>query len=219
MLAMLYVITVFQYIESLPDSLAAEALRTRVDWKYALHLPLSYQGLVATSFCQFRKWLVADQSRMEVLQALLLRLSEILVVTKGWRLSLNASTAVESVCLLSRLEVIRLTFSQVLRLLAGRQPEWLGRISLPHWYDRYAGLHRPSISSMGNDGRLELAQAIGDDGFYLQNTISSASLPGVDAFPEVAALKRVWQEQYLQVGEGVLWRKDACAGCILSSYK
>lgn len=217
MLAMLYTITTFQYIESLPDSLAAEALRTRVDWKYALHLPLSYQGLAVTSFCQFRKWLVAEEARMEVFQALLFRFSAILVITKGQRLSLNTLNAVETVCLLSRLEVVRSTFSQVFRLLAGRQPEWLGRISLPHWYDRYGGLHRPSISSMGNDDRLELAQSIGADGFYLQNTISSAPLPGVDAFPEVAALKRVWQEQYRQVGEGVLWRKDACAGCPLSS--
>lgn len=216
-LAMLYIITVFQYIESLPDSLAAEALRTRVDWKYALHLPLSYQGLAVTSFCQFRKWLVAEQKRMEVHQMLLLRFSEILVVTRGRRLSLNAKTAVETVCLLSRLEIVRSTFSQVLRLLAGRQPEWLSRISLPHWYDRYGGLHRPSISSMGNDDRVELVQAIGEDGFYLLNAMSSASLPEVDTFPEVAALDQVWREQYWQVGVSVLWRKDACVGCPLSS--
>jgi transposase len=35
-------VTVFQFMEKLPDRQAAESLRMRMDWKYAMHLPLSY---------------------------------------------------------------------------------------------------------------------------------------------------------------------------------
>ncbi len=37
-------VTVFQFMEKLPDRQAAEALRVRLDWRYALHLPLTYTG-------------------------------------------------------------------------------------------------------------------------------------------------------------------------------
>jgi hypothetical protein len=52
--AMLYLITIFQIMETLPDQLAADAIHNRVDWKYALHLPLNYPGQDASTFCEFR---------------------------------------------------------------------------------------------------------------------------------------------------------------------
>jgi hypothetical protein len=44
-LARLYLVTIFQYVETLPDQLARETIRKRIDWKYALHVPLNYPGL------------------------------------------------------------------------------------------------------------------------------------------------------------------------------
>jgi hypothetical protein len=35
-------VLIFQMLEKLPDRLAAEAVRLRIDWKYALHLPLDW---------------------------------------------------------------------------------------------------------------------------------------------------------------------------------
>ncbi len=37
-------VSIFQYIEKYPDRQAAEALRMRMDWKHALHLPLDSAG-------------------------------------------------------------------------------------------------------------------------------------------------------------------------------
>jgi hypothetical protein len=37
-------VTAFQFMKKLPDRQAAESLRMRMDWKYALHLPLEYEG-------------------------------------------------------------------------------------------------------------------------------------------------------------------------------
>ena len=38
---MLMLVTVFQFLEKLPDRMAAEMAVMRLDWKYALHLPLT----------------------------------------------------------------------------------------------------------------------------------------------------------------------------------
>jgi transposase len=43
-------VTVFQFMEKLPDRQAAEAVRIRLDWKYALRLPLTYAGF---DYCHF----------------------------------------------------------------------------------------------------------------------------------------------------------------------
>src|SRR4030066_2142652 len=37
-------VTVFQMLEKVPDRMAAEWVVSRLDWKYALHLPLGYTG-------------------------------------------------------------------------------------------------------------------------------------------------------------------------------
>src|SRR5512136_831626 len=46
-------VTAFQYAENLPDRRAAEAIRTRTDWKYALHLPLDGPGFDGSALCEF----------------------------------------------------------------------------------------------------------------------------------------------------------------------
>jgi transposase len=55
----LALVTVLQYAEGLSDRQAAEAVRSRIDWKYALNLELSDPGFDATVLCEFRARLVA----------------------------------------------------------------------------------------------------------------------------------------------------------------
>lgn len=50
--------TVFQRLENLPDRAAANAVTTRLDWKYALHLSLdaeTFDPSVLTDSCHFRE--------------------------------------------------------------------------------------------------------------------------------------------------------------------
>lgn len=76
-LAILYMTTIFQFAEELSDRQAIEALHERVEWKYALHLPLDYPGLALESLSEFRHWLMTDQVAQHSLQLLIKRLSEI----------------------------------------------------------------------------------------------------------------------------------------------
>src|SRR5689334_6644102 len=47
--ARLALVTLFQFAEGLPDRAAADAVRSRIDWKYALDLALDDPGFDATA--------------------------------------------------------------------------------------------------------------------------------------------------------------------------
>ena len=54
----LALVTLFQFAEGLPDRQAAEAVRGRIDWKYALALPLADPGFDSTVLSEFRSRLI-----------------------------------------------------------------------------------------------------------------------------------------------------------------
>src|SRR6266571_1464213 len=68
--ARLAVVLVLQYIEKLTDQQAADAVRTRVDWKYALGLTLDDPGFDASVLSQFRVRLLETNASILLLQVL-----------------------------------------------------------------------------------------------------------------------------------------------------
>jgi transposase len=70
----LALVTVLQFAENLPDRQAAEAVRSRLDWKYLLGLELTDPGFDYSVLCEFRGRLVAG----DPISLLLDRLLEIL---------------------------------------------------------------------------------------------------------------------------------------------
>ncbi len=69
----LALVTLFQFAEGLPDRQAAEAVRGRIDWKYALALPLTDPGFDSTVLSEFRSRLVeggAEQVLLDMVLAL-----------------------------------------------------------------------------------------------------------------------------------------------------
>jgi transposase len=55
-------VCVLQYIEGLSDRQAADAVRGRIDWKYALALELDDPGFHHTALSEFRSRLVEGQA-------------------------------------------------------------------------------------------------------------------------------------------------------------
>ena len=72
-------ITVVQFIEDLPDRQAADAVRGRIDLKYALGLELSDPGFDFTILSDFRKRLVDGKAEQVLLDAMLTLFKE-----RGW---------------------------------------------------------------------------------------------------------------------------------------
>src|SRR5262249_4887375 len=67
----LALVTVFQFAENLSDRQAADAVRARIDWKYAPALPLADPGFDHTVLSEFRRRLVEGGAEEAVLESLL----------------------------------------------------------------------------------------------------------------------------------------------------
>src|SRR5207253_8805703 len=67
----LALVTVMQYMEGLSDRQAAEAVRERIDWKYALSLELTDPGFDFSLLSEFRTRLLAGEAETQLLHALL----------------------------------------------------------------------------------------------------------------------------------------------------
>ena len=215
--AILFLITIFQYIEALPDHLVPGALHERLDWKYALHQPLNTHPLNPISLCDLRRQLGSDKLKMAYFQAMLLRLSASTQASGGSLLDLPGRKLIARVCLLSRVGKIWELINQALEALAIREPEWLLDNSLPHWYERYDPTHKNLNLNGGEDELLSSAKTIGQDGAYLLKAIKTAGILSLREIPEVIQLRHIWQEQYRQEQGATTWRPDACDGCILSA--
>src|SRR5437879_1258233 len=72
----LALVTVLQFLEHLTDRQAADAVRTRLDWKYILSLELTDAGFDHTVLSEFRSRLVAGNAEQRLLDLLLERCRE-----------------------------------------------------------------------------------------------------------------------------------------------
>jgi transposase len=69
--AHLALITVMQFAEGLSDAQAADAVRGRIDWKYALALELTDPGFDSSVLCEFRKRLIAGKAELLLFETML----------------------------------------------------------------------------------------------------------------------------------------------------
>jgi transposase len=212
-LARLYLTTIFQFTESLADKQAAGALQKRVDWKYALHLPLNYSGVRENEFCIFRKWLMNNQYGRRVLQSLLERLCEITQAESKPPLTRPKSDVLYQICLNNRLAIVWEAINATLNVLAAQQPGWLEQVYQPHWYQRYTKSYPALKFSLETAERVRTIQAIGNDGLYLLEKVAASGTPEIQKLPEISALRKVWEDQYYQAGSKVFWRDEKCINC------
>jgi len=67
----LALVTILQYGEGLPDRQAAAAVRSRIDWKYALNLELTDPGFDHTVLSEFRTRLISGSADQRLLETFL----------------------------------------------------------------------------------------------------------------------------------------------------
>ena len=212
-LASFYLITVFQLKEGISDFAAFEAVQNRVDWKYALHMPINNSGWELDSLCHFRRWLMAKPSRQQDLQNLISRLRKELVNRGTASFEPQSEQLVARICWISRMEVIHSATNRVLDLLATQQPELLSEISLPQWFAYQRESHRHALLQAGDSEQASFAQALGAEVKLLLELVIRRATPALADLAKVKALSQVWRAQFYLVDEKIFWRKEACAHC------
>ena len=184
--------TVLQFVEGLSDRQAADAVRGRIDWKYALGLSLIDPGFDHTVLSEFRSRLIDGGAERLLLDTLLQHLRDRGLVKARGRQRTNSTHVLAAVRGLNRLERVGETVRAALNELAVVAPDWLQALAPPAWYKRYSRRVEAYRLPKAEKERLELAATIGADGDQLLAAIDAAVEPWLAQLPAIQVLRQVW---------------------------
>src|ERR671920_2345732 len=133
----LALVTVLQFLECLSDRQAAEAVRSRIDWKYALGLELTDPGFHFSVLAEFRARLVGGGAEHLLLDRMLERFKARGLVRARGRQRTDGTHVLAAVHDLRLLELVAETLRAALDDLAAAAPDWLRGVAQPVWFERY----------------------------------------------------------------------------------
>jgi transposase len=195
--ARLALVTVFQFAEGLSDAQAAQSVGTRIDWKYALALPLTAPGIDDSTLVDFRARLLAGNAELLLFEALLQRFTEEGLLRKRGRQRTDATHVLAAIRMLGRLECLGETLRSSLNALATSAPDWLRRTVPSSWFQTYATSFTDHGLPEAKDKRQALAEQFGQDGRWLLQHLAAADTPtGLADLPAVEVLRQVWEQQF-----------------------
>lgn len=214
-----------QFAEGLSDRQAAQAVRARIDWKYALGLELSDPGFEFSVLSEFRSRLVGGGSEQLLLDKLLEACKERRLLKVRGRQRTDSTHVLGALRILSQLERTAETMRAALNAVAATDPDWLTEHADPEWFERYGRRVEDQRLPKGKEARKEYMKTVGVDGQRLLAGIDDPSTPqDLAELAEVGVLRKVWEQYYGETAEGeirVLDPKERpeAAHCIESPYE
>jgi transposase len=193
----LALVTLLQFAENLSDRRAADAVRSRIDWKYLLGLELTDPGFDASVLSEFRGRLVAGGAEEHLLDTLLALCRDLKLVSARGRQRTDSTHVLGAVRSLNRLECVIETLRAALNALASAAPEWLRVHADPVWLERYGRRASDYDVPQGEAKRRAHAEQIGRDGHQLLAAITAPDAPAwLREMPAVELLRQVWVQNF-----------------------
>lgn len=190
----LSLITVFQFLENIPDRVAARWAVTRLDWKYALHLPLLWLGFHFSDLSNFRQRLLEHEAERLVFEKILNWVRSLGFVKKYGKQRSDSTHILGWVERLSRLELAWETLRVALCAIKTTAPEWCEEIIPVAFHEAY--VERQSDWRLSKEEVKAKMQEGGRDGFWLLDRLDDSAPQIVLVRPEVATLRTVWEQQF-----------------------
>ncbi len=201
-------VCVFQFLEGLSDRQAAEAVRTRIDWKYALSLELADPGFDFSVLSKFRSRLLAGSAEMLLLEGMLEHFKTQGLLKARGKQRTDSTHVLAAIRTLNRLESVGETFRATLNTLARVAPEWLREHAESSWFDRYSYRIEESRLPQGQTERQQYAELIGSDGSRLLSLVYEPAAPAfLKELSAIQLLRQRWVFQYYADDERLRWRK------------
>jgi len=193
----LALVTIMQFAEGLSDPQAADAVRTRIDWKYALSLELTDPGFDRSVLSEFRSRLLAGGVEALLFETVLTLFRDLGLLKRRGRQRTDSTHVLAAVQHLSRLELVGETMRAALNSLAVVAPTWLQALVPVVWFERYSERCDNYRLPDAEPARHALGMAIGADGFLLLAAVDAPEAPACLAtVPAVETLRMVWSQQY-----------------------
>jgi transposase len=201
--------SIIQYMENYTDRQAPEALKTRIDFKYALSLELTDPGFDFSVLSEFRSRLIKGGLE-EVLLTTLLTICQESGLLKERGKQRTDSTHIEAAIRnLNRIECVGETLRATLNSLAVVVPDWLRAHVPQEWYDRYEKRMEAFRMPKEATKRGALVEQIGRDGFDLLKWVREADAPSwLREIPAAEILRQVWLQQFWVEEGHIQWRSN-----------
>lgn len=209
--AQLALVTIMQFAEGLADRPAADAVRDRLAWKYALGLELTDPGFDASVLCEFRARLIEGNAEYLLFDAMLQVLHEHNLLKGQARQRTDSTYILAAIRSLNRLTCVGETLRYALNELAHVAPDWLLNQITPVWFDRYSRRMEEFRLPTEKAERAALAAQIGTDGAHLLAAVDAADTPEeVRTLLAVDVLRQIWAQQYAAPDtDGIVrWRDE-----------
>ncbi len=191
-------VLVLQFYEKLPDRRAAEMVKVRMDWKYALRQELNWPGFDYSSLCNFRKRLYAHGQEYLMFEQVLKYLFKLGYV-KSKRQRTDATHVLAAVERLSRLELVWETLRLALGALTNADGKWVRQV-LPVSFVNFNSQKRSEFR-LSPAQTKEALLAAGQDGFWLLSQIAQHGQAAWQDLPEIITLSQVLSQQFDQGDE------------------
>jgi transposase len=197
--ARLALVTVLQMAENLTDRQAAEAVATRLDWQYALGLPLDDPGFDHSVLSEFRARVAAHGLEEAALDALLARLAQDGLLRPGGKQRTDSTHVIAAVRGLHAIELAGESVRAALEALAAACPDWLAaRLCTADWAARYGARVDSWRLPAGKRERDELIIEYARDGRALVAACYEEAAPSwARELPAVQALRTVLLQNFM----------------------
>jgi IS5 family transposase len=206
----LSLVTVFQFLENLPDREAAKQARLRIDWKYALHQPLAWAGFHYSDLCNFRQRLLEHGQERLVFERVLQWVQRHGLIRKRGKQRTDSSHLLGAVERMSRLELTWETLRVALRELHRAAPTWYEQTIPAAFHDAYH--ERQSDWRLTKDEVQQALQQAGADGYWLLERIDAPAPEPAQQLPAVVTLRTVLDQQCEPTAAGVQAKKVPIKG-------
>ncbi len=191
---LLALVTAFQMLEKAPDRLAAEWVVSRIDWKYALHLPLTYTGFHFTDLYAFRQRLLEHQQERLMFEQLLLKLKALGVIKGRGKMRTDSTHVLGVVERLHQLELVTESVRVALRAVERLATEWVAQ-ALPASFQEAYSRRQSEYGLSETEIARKLVQA-GRDGFWFLQQVEGSAPAFVRQLSEVETLRTVLKQQF-----------------------
>ncbi|MEH1017484.1 transposase [Micromonospora sp. CPCC 206060] len=211
----LALVTALQMVENLTDRQAAEAVRDKISWKYALGLGLTDTGFDFSVLSEFRTRVAGNGLEAVALDLLVAALVDKGLVKARGKARTDSTHVLAAVRDLNRLELAGEAVRAALEALAAAAPQWLAEaLDVSGWAAGYEARIDSWRLPTSKTKRTQLAAAYGADGFTLLEAVYAPdSPPWLADLPAVEALRRILAQNYVVVtdrsGREVVTMRDA----------
>ncbi len=205
----LALVTVFQFMEGLTDRQAADAVRDRLAWKYALSLELCDPGFDHSVLSEFRSRLIEGHAEQRLLDLLLERCREGGWLKAGGRQRTDSTHVLARIRALNRTLCVAQTMVYVLNVLSEVAPDWILAHVPAEWVERYGERVEHERLPKEEEERQQYANQVGGDGWMLLAALQAPDTPDwMQTLPAITTLRTIWEQQFEPREQGGRWRPE-----------